>query len=157
YLDDIVSGGADGEIDWLIEKLDSYGRPVYVRFGYEVDAPWNGYDPGLYKQAFVRFANRIHPRDATHVAMVVHSASYCGGTRGTRPMSDWYPGDAYVDWAGLSYFVPASCSYAKVDEVVEFARQHGKPVMIAESTPQGYDLARLTYSADGRAFSARTS
>src|SRR5262245_18769356 len=35
YLDDIVSGGADREIDWLIDKLESYGRPAYVRFGYE--------------------------------------------------------------------------------------------------------------------------
>ena len=32
------------------------------------------------------------------------------------------------------------------DEIVEFARQRGKPVMIAEAAPQGYDLRDLTSS-----------
>ena len=68
-------------------------------------------------------------------------------------IGDWYPGDSYVDWVGLSWFLlpdesrngsPTQRQLA--DEVVSFARNHNKPVMICESTPQGYDIGNLTKS-----------
>ena len=78
----------------------------------------------------------------------------------------WYPGDDVVDWVGLSFFsgarfrdhafscpaedrpwtVPDTSPRRLQDALVQFARDHGKPVMIAESAPQGFDLARGTWS-----------
>ena len=69
-------------------------------------------------------------------------------------IGNWYPGDDYVNWMGTSWFLtidesPAAATdydpatqRALTDQVLEFARARGKPVMIAESSPQGYDLAR---------------
>ncbi|MGV6807419.1 MAG: endo-1,3-beta-xylanase, partial [bacterium] len=68
-------------------------------------------------------------------------------------ISDWYPGDSYVDWVGLSWFlrpdfVPANApentpsQRQLADEVIAFARENGKPVLIAEASPQGFDLKR---------------
>ena len=70
---------------------------------------------------------------------------------------DWYPGAGYVDWVGLSWFMPPQsvprASKVKVpgqlelaQEVLDVARSEHKPVMIAESTPQGYDLTALTHA-----------
>ncbi len=70
-------------------------------------------------------------------------------------IKDWYPGDDYVDWMGISWFISPpeaddNFGFADVpglpnqddlaDEMIKFAREKRKPVMIAESTPQGYDF-----------------
>jgi beta-mannanase len=73
------------------------------------------------------------------------SSSYCGGKYGGYSLEAWYPGDQYVDWVGLSYFTPQDCNWSAVNEVVQFARAHNKPVMICESAPQRYDIGDLTY------------
>ena len=74
----------------------------------------------------------------------------------------WYPGDDAVDWMGISRFaaedatsvgMPWGCAPATgpdslvtqprmmQDAMLDYARNHAKPVMIAESAPQGYDLS----------------
>ena len=53
-------------------------------------------------------------------------------------LSDWYPGDEYVDWIGISVFGHAYGGKdfgPYCDTVLEFAKNHKKPVMIAESNP----------------------
>ena len=75
-----------------------------------------------------------------------HSAAECSGD----PIEAWYPGDEVVDWISLSYFTPAACDFASVNAVLNFARQHGKPMMIAAAAPQGYDIGQLAYSVDGQ-------
>jgi hypothetical protein len=63
-------------------------------------------------------------------------------------LDDFYPGDEYVDWVGISIFQQlypwasktgnfAGGSIQYVNEVLDFAEHHDKPVMIAESTPFG--------------------
>ncbi len=58
-------------------------------------------------------------------------------------LEDFYPGDHVVDWMGISLFQQwypwsvESGSPSDVQHVLELAQQHGKPVMIAESTPFG--------------------
>lgn len=44
---------------------------------------------------------------------------------------------------GLSFFSPDQ----PVQNMVALARTHNKPVMIAEATPRGYDLAEMAYGA----------
>lgn len=77
-------------------------------------------------------------------------------------LDDWYPGDDYVDIVGISYFEnpdtkgPVAISTfteARVksqrdltDKMLDLARAWNKPVMVAESTPRGYDIANLTKS-----------
>jgi|GEM_PF-3593913 len=86
--------------------------------------------------------------------------------RSTEFWDRWYPGDDAVDWVGISQFAtgsfdreggPWSCDRDGVDSTVaspravqeamlDYARAHGKPAMIAEAAPQGYDLGELTTS-----------
>jgi hypothetical protein len=157
YLDEISDGKADAKIDELLDILAGYERPVYLRFGYEFDGSWNRYDPEQFKQAWIYFHDKMTQKGVQNVAMVWQSAAACPGTYGMRPIRSWYPGDEYVDWVGLSYFVQRGCRLEPVREVVDFARERGKPVMIAEATPQRYAIEDLTFSLYGRRFESRTA
>jgi hypothetical protein len=61
-----------------------------------------------------------------------------------------------VDWIGASYTAQSACDYASVNTVLNFARTHGKPLLIA-AAPQGYDIGQLTVSADGQNVTHLTS
>jgi hypothetical protein len=151
-LDAIDDGSLDANIDTLIQALMQTRRPVYLRFGYEFDFPGNHYEPEPFRKAWVRFRWRLTLAHATNIAMIWHSASGCGGTYGGRPIWSWYPGDDAVDWVGVSWFAATSCNYSVPLAMVDFAREHRKPLMIAEATPRGYDLAEQTRSYDNRHF-----
>lgn len=124
---------------------------MYLRFGYEFDGAWNSYDPAQFKSAWTRIWNRVDALNArNNISMVWHSSTYCGGTYLGHPFSDWYPGDSYVDMVAVSYFGASGCNYSAIDAVANFAHAHGKQVMIAESTPQGYAIGASTWrSTDG--------
>lgn len=157
YLPAIASGQADANIEKLLDVLNGLDRPVFLRFGYEFDGAWNRYDPHEFVAAWKHFHARMQARSSRNVVLVWQSAAYCGGTFEGHPVSDWYPGDEHVDWIGLSYFAQGDCAYRPLHELLEFARAHDKPVMIAESAPQRYATGALTYSTDGKTFARRTA
>jgi hypothetical protein len=80
FLHHAGSGFADTEIDQMLDAFASYDRPVYVRFGYEFDGPWNHYDPEEYVAAWQHFFNRMQAKGVTNVALVWQSATWCNGT-----------------------------------------------------------------------------
>jgi hypothetical protein len=60
-----------------------------------------------------------------------------------HPISAWYPGDNYVDWAAISWFAWSDKERRNVSETARsklaaFAKEHKKPLMIAESAPKSY-------------------
>ncbi len=157
YLDEINDGEVDDRIDRLLMLLAGYERPVYLRFGYEFDGNWNHYDPEAFVAAWVRFYDRMMAQNVTNVAMVWQSATACVGRYTNAPLDAWYPGDHYVDWVGVSWFTQADCNYQPIGEMVAFAREHNKPVMIAEAAPQQYDTAEQTHSTSGRSFKSMSA
>ena len=146
----VNNGSLDNNINTIIDTLVSYNRPVFLRWGYEVDGPWNAHDPNQFIQAWRRVYNMIQTRGnaKNHIAMVWQVASYCGGTYNGLHFSSWYPGDQYVDWIGLSYFTPQDCNWSLVNEAAQFSRSHNKPLFVNESAPQRYDIEDLTYSSN---------
>ena len=146
-LGEVNAGQLDSQIDQLAAALASLGSPVLLRIGYEFDNPQNAYDPATYQSAFVHITSRIRSSNRPSIATVWQSEAPCSGRYMGLAVDAWYPGDAYVDWIGLSYFQQmASCGSAPVDAMAAFARQHGKPLLVAESAPQGYDLTNLTWN-----------
>jgi beta-mannanase len=70
-------------------------------------------------------------------------------------IQDRYPGNNYVDWLGLSWFLPpvelanpVKSQRQLANKVLNFSREK-KLVMIAESAPQGYNLEILTRANSG--------
>jgi hypothetical protein len=125
----VVAGERDANIELLGNFIRSANRPVLLRIGYEFDGSWNGYDPTLYQQAFRRIMDRLRAKGVLNVAAVWQSSGY---TTSKSTLLRWYPGDEYVDWVAYSYFKQSNPSGG----MMAIARERGKPVMIAESTPQ---------------------
>lgn len=163
----IARGGHGREIARLARLIRALPVTVALRVGYEFDGAWNkGYaDRAAYKAAFRRIVDGIRAGGARNVRFVWQGSAAPvddvieGGAR--ERIADWYPGDAHVDWVGLSWFLPPDetsplpavrrlkppTPRALMTELTQFARAHGKQVMIAESAPQGFDLARSTRRA----------
>lgn len=134
-LEDIDAGNHDDAIrelaEWCISLND---RPVFLRIGYEFDGSWNHYDPLLYKKSFKRIKDIMTQQGAYNVVYVWQSATYRDASK--KVFDDYYPGDTYVDWCGLSFFFTPDMA----NLMVEYAREKDKPVFIAESAPFLVDL-----------------
>lgn len=157
----LVAGQYDDHIQHLARFMKLIDEPVWLRVGYEFDGMWNqGYgDSEKYKAAYRHVVDKLREADVKNVEYVWQASTSPVDDvieKRFEEISDWYPGDAYVDWVGASWFLsidesptaasdydPAS-QRELVNQVLEFARAKGKPVMIAESSPQGYDLALNT-------------
>lgn len=159
------------EVDKIINYLKNADRQIFLRIGYEYDGPWNCYDPETYKTAFQYIKQRIDALDAKKIATVWQSAAWLrdqGIYKVTDPghLDKFYPGDAAVDYVSISkfygshyrdhqwscdslnpdWFTPMVSPESQQDRVLDFARAHHKPVMIAEASPAGFDTANLTSS-----------
>ena len=124
---------ADGTYDYLIDELTQFlqahrDRPFFLRIGYEFDNERTDYKPQFFKQAFRRIVDRLRAAGLTNFATVYAASSV---STGEFFWTAYYPGDDYVDWIGYSYW-QAPPEYKGA---LDFARQHGKPAMIAESAP----------------------
>jgi len=158
-LADIAVGIYDKNIRRLARFCREIARPVYLRIGYEFDGAWNrGYEKQTsYIRAYQRIVDIMRNERVHNVAYVWQASAspiddIVEGYH--EDIRDWYPGDDYVDWMALSWFLPPDEMPVEVatqrqlaDELVKFAREKNKPVMIAEAAPQGYDLEQLTKSS----------
>ena len=130
-LEATARGGQDEQITRLASWVKATGRPVFLRLGYEFDLPGNQYEPAAYIAAFQHIVDRFRSLHVENAAFVWHS--YANKT--SRPVLDWYPGNAYMDWIGVSYFSAIQAPY--LEAVAQVAAEHGKPLMVAEATPAG--------------------
>ena len=115
-INDIAAGKADTRIDALLNALTSYNRPIFLRLGYDLDDA-----PDVYVSAWRRFHERIQVKGSLNVTLVWEAAA-CEDSN----IADWYPGDEFVDWMGTSF----ECALG----VVQFAREHLKPVIVTETS-----------------------
>lgn len=124
----IAAGEHTEMIDRFGEWLKSIApRPVFLRIGYEFSGSWNNYDRESYLTAYRRIKDRYDEMGITNVAYVWQSH---GSDCPMELLESWYPGDDYVDWCSASFFA----RWREIN-MIEFARQKGKPVFMAEATP----------------------
>lgn len=135
YMVDALEGILKGEFDSNLDKIGAWikrsNRTVYVRIGYEFDLPQNKYDPALYQKAFRYIVDRWRAQ-GVRASYVWHSYGYLNAE---KPMMDWYPGDEYVDWFGISFF--NAFNDGNMKWMTARAKEHGKPMMLAEASPFG--------------------
>ncbi|MDY5626275.1 MAG: stalk domain-containing protein [Clostridia bacterium] len=134
----------------VLNTLASYNKPMYIRFGNEMNVSSLGDDPIRYVEVFRNVANMVHEYDNF---AVVWSPNDLGAL--DRPFEYFYPGDEYVDWIGVSmymikyfqgkpdtsykdsvYFMTGDYAWAtnRIKPIVEFMAKNNinKPVMISE-------------------------
>jgi len=136
---DVLKKAGRGEYNSVIRQFSAWAktvdRPLYLRIGYEFDGEHNQMEPIAYVKAYRRIVDIIRSEGADNIAFVWQS--YAAPTYKGHPLSAWYPGDDYVDWVGISLFgqMYAAELNKEAEEVFDFAREHKKPVMVAEASP----------------------
>ncbi|HEX8771690.1 MAG TPA: glycosyl hydrolase, partial [Acidimicrobiales bacterium] len=107
-LDGILNGSQDANIRSHAAAVARFGRPILIRWGYEMNgkwAPWggaqNGNDPSRYVAAWRRIVDLFRASGASNALWV------WAPNVGDSPLVAWnhwtnyYPGDSYVDWVGV--------------------------------------------------------
>ncbi|VAX36466.1 hypothetical protein MNBD_UNCLBAC01-499 [hydrothermal vent metagenome] len=134
-LEDVLNGKYNQNIKKLATWITEADIPVYLRIGYEFDGQHNNYDSEKYKKVYKYIVEMLNAQNINNVSYVWHSQGFLNED---KDIMDWYPGDEYVDWFGISYFH----LYHEQDRIfiALLAKKHNKPLMIAEATPYGFDI-----------------
>jgi protein-tyrosine-phosphatase len=126
-LDDTIAGKYDTNLDTLNAWAKQTKAPMFLRIGYEFDNTDNNYNPQKYQEAYRYIVDYLRSHGNTNIAFVWHSGAFKNPTTNIK---DYYPGDKYVDWAAVSVF---GAPDSRLDPMVQFAKEHKLPLMIAES------------------------
>jgi hypothetical protein len=170
-LQNLVNGLYDTKINELADFLKTYPNiKFYLRIGYEFDGNWNkAYED---RRRYIVAYQRIHDILRVNFEKSKTERNWFSVWQAcTSPiddiienkienLKDWYPGDKYVDFCGMSWFLAGTKTAPKfanssnlvykrsqkslANEMIYFATSKKKPVMICEATPQGYNLSELT-------------
>ena len=143
-LTQISDGTFDAQIKKIAEYIKSYERPVYLRIGSEVNNPFYTISPENFPPAFRHIVDIIKDENVENVSYVWHVVGMKPGYLRRDPI-DWYPGDSYVNWIGISIYKLTEEHYPEEDyfsghnrdRVLEIAQEKKLPVMICESSAIG--------------------
>lgn len=162
----VKSGIYDGETLKLLDYIAALQCPVLIRIGAEMNL-WEQ-DTAAFQAAYRHLAELI--REHAPNAALVWSPNYVGywGSE----IADYYPGDAYVDWVGVSLYMNNTTADGQTPygtdstyfgrgafsdcvlslrETADFAAAHGKPVIISEG---GTGIINKTTGTDYSAHAA---
>ncbi|WP_251043930.1 glycosyl hydrolase [Arthrobacter sp. ISL-48] len=146
-LDRITAGDFDTYIKQWGTALASWGKPVMLRFGHEMNGNWypwaesaNGNQAGDYAAAWRHVHDVVAATGATNVQWVWSpNVPYWGST----PLAGLYPGAGYVDvvaldgynWGTAASWSSWTSPSALLDEGLTALRSlaPGKPIIIAET------------------------
>ncbi|MCG7218183.1 stalk domain-containing protein [Paenibacillus mucilaginosus] len=144
------SGGLDSVTEETVRSwargAKEAGVPIFLRYASEMNGPWviwHG-DPQKYIAKF-RMVHDIMAEEAPNVAMV-----WSPGEVPMYSMDAYYPGDAYVDWVGVSTYnepyengdpaqgnMQATSPIERLDYLYK-TYAHRKPLMISETAVSHY-------------------
>jgi hypothetical protein len=136
---DIVQGGAENKIAEWAKEAKKYGKPIFFRFLAEMNGNHNIYseafDPSqthqMYIEAWRHVVNGFREVGAENIIWVWAPAAV---DVGDIHWTDYYPGDVYVDWVGMSVysFLGNGDPQSQIMGIYnDYADR--KPIMIAES------------------------
>ncbi|NUT31984.1 MAG: beta-mannanase [Hamadaea sp.] len=143
-LSAITAGRYDDYIRSWAEGIAALAHPVVIRFAHEMNGfwyPWceqsNGNGRGDYVKAW-RHVHGIFQRSGADNVTWLWSPNVTYA--GAAPLKGLYPGDAYVDWIGLSgyYGTAGREAYISFDQIFrrtvsELAGFTRKPIVVTET------------------------
>jgi mannan endo-1,4-beta-mannosidase len=105
----IAGGEQDGYIDRFAEQARGYGKPVYLRFGHEMNGEWMTYSAAhpdgpsadQFVAAWRHLVDRFRAQGAANVRFVWSPNEKDFPDRAGNRMEDYWPGEPYVDVAGF--------------------------------------------------------
>jgi hypothetical protein len=157
-LDAINNGSQDGVISTKANGIKALGKPVFLRFGHEMNGnwyPWDGTHNGSSGANYIKAYRRIHDmfvsQGATNVVWVWEPNAEDIPTASWNHWTNYYPGDDVVDWVGIDGYnfgstngMTAWNSFEKLMQGIYNDYAGRKPLMISEtaSTETGGNKAQ---------------
>lgn len=138
-LASIADGSQDGFLTSYAEAVRSFGHPVIISFGHEMNGTWYswGYTqakPANYVRAWRQVVDVFRQVGADNVTWLWTVNAVAVGESPT--LAPWWPGANYVTWVGVdAYYYNAGATFADVfDPTLQAVRQiTKKPVLVAET------------------------
>jgi glycosyl hydrolase family 26 len=113
-LDRIASGAFDADLARWARAARETRIPMLVDFGPEMNGdwfPWSGLyaggaerGPQTYKAAFRHVVDVFRKEGATNVGFAFHANVRSAPREPWNDLAQYYPGDEYVDWIGISAY-----------------------------------------------------
>ncbi len=149
----VIDGSQDSLISTYAAQLKSYGRPVFLRWFWEMNLVNGtrastclaGLGAAGYVQAWQHIRTIFEQVGATNVAFV-----WCPSIVSPDFAAPFYPGDQYVDWIGFDGYDRHQDPNMLTTQFLPFYDHwlpNGKPIMIGETgatTDQATYLANLS-------------
>jgi hypothetical protein len=136
----INNGAADRMIAGVARKLAGMKRPILLRWGWEMNGNWfewdgshNGQDPSGYVKAWRRIHGIFRDHHVTNVAWVWSPNWNSSPDASWNKFQRYYPGDAYVDWVGMSGYDFYRESPATLFGPITAAYGGHKPIILSET------------------------
>jgi len=157
-VDDVVanSNAYDARLEDISQAFLDHKGPVFLRIGGEFNGLWNGHHPYEYPKAFRKIVALFKERGLHRVAFLwcyEPSAADDFDEQNAQGAPKWFPGDDVIDWYAIDVFARKDFSDAypdsergqltpkgKTERFLRMANDHGRPVMIAESSVVDFDI-----------------
>jgi hypothetical protein len=161
----IGSGAQDALIATQAQRLRDLGKPVFLRFGHEMNGNWYAWDgthnndagttngPAKYIRAWRHVHDLFDRQGAANVAWVWAPNHESVPAAAWNHWSSYYPGDTYVDWVGIDGYnwgrnADGWRTFENLQQDVYQAYAARKPIMIAETASAEVGGDKATWIAD---------
>jgi hypothetical protein len=142
----IASGAYDADLRRIASVITGYKSPVYLRFAHEMNGNWypwgydvNGNQPGDYVRAWRHVHDVFEAAGAANTRWVWSPDADPGGK--AVALQPLYPGDAYVDYVGLTAYGRTTSQPTATDTVEPALEQieaiSKRPVILSEIGADG--------------------
>lgn len=147
-LSNIYNGSFDSYIREFALSMKNYNKPMFLRFAHEMNGNWypwggtvNGNSASDFKKAWIHTYQLFQQEGASNVTWIWSPDATSYPDFNGNAISDYYPGENYVDWVGLDGYNWGNTKPGKVWESFETifaagykkALGYNKPIMLAET------------------------
>ena len=134
----IAAGDYDTYVRSFAASVRSFGKPVVIGFGHEMNANWYSWGYGQLPPATFVAAWR-------HIVTVFRNAGVSNVTwlwtvqadePGTGPIASWWPGAQYVNWVGIDgYYYDSGDTFASIfgKTIAQVRELSHLPVLVSEA------------------------
>jgi len=136
---DILSGKSDALIARAARRLAASGKPTLLRWAWEMNGNWyvwSGVKNDGGGANFVKCWQRLHrifaDEGADNISWVWSPNWSTASPETGNDIPDYYPGDKYVDWVGMSGYNLRRETPAKLYDAIYNRYSATKPIMISE-------------------------
>ncbi len=113
-LDRIINGTFDNDLRRWADAARNFSSPLLVEYGTEVNGmwfPWNGYwngggaiGPEKFRDAYRHIVQVMRNEGANNIVWVFHANDDDVPNEPWNYVENYYPGDKWVDWIGVSVY-----------------------------------------------------